>query len=235
MRTGVPKAYVNIPGKKYYNYHGLIMPCNIQPEPEPLVTYDTKPGGGDIITITLNAIMKGNFNKADFDYPTVHNAVTSGYYGPYLGQSVEDFGGGLYYYNIYRIVIAWDTIVLPLDCTILDAKIMATLTDKWSGFIFSIVIRNGMPDYPHIPVENGDYNFARYTGYGGSAEITDPGDWELVFDDVGKLWINKAGYTKLILMSDRDYVSQVPVLNDTVGFIDDLSYWKLRITYQEAA
>jgi len=235
MRTGFTNAFINKPLKKYYSYHGILMPCNIQPDPEPFASYEIKPGGGPVVTTTFEAIMKGNFDKSDFDYDLVHNAVESGFYGPYLGQKREDFGGGLYLYDIFRIVLAWDTVSLPFDCTILAAKIKATLTDKWSSFIFSIVVRNGMPLYPHIPVERRDYNFAMYSRYGGSAEITDPGPWELVFDEVGRSWINKEGYSKFILMSDRDFVSQPPVANDTIGFMDMLQFWKLEVTYQESA
>ena len=234
MKTCFIHGNPNKPVKKYYYYHGVLRSCLIQPDPGKIICYDTKEPGGEIKTVTFYASMKGNFNKSGFDYLTVHNAVESGFYGPYIGQSREDFGGGLYLFNIYRIVIAWDTINLPNDCNILDARIKATLTDKWSGFIFNIVIRNGMPEYPHIPVENRDYNFAMYSGYGGSAEIIDPGPWELVLDDVGKSWINKEGYSKFILLSDRDFVSQEPVANDTVGFMDMLAFWKLEITYQEA-
>ena len=35
MKTGFNNAFVNIPGTKYYSYHGFLMPCNIQPDPSP--------------------------------------------------------------------------------------------------------------------------------------------------------------------------------------------------------
>lgn len=35
MKTGFNNAFVNIPGTKYYSYHGRVMPCNIQPDPAP--------------------------------------------------------------------------------------------------------------------------------------------------------------------------------------------------------
>jgi len=34
IKTCIKKSYVDIPATKYYKYHGLIMPCNIQPDPE---------------------------------------------------------------------------------------------------------------------------------------------------------------------------------------------------------
>ena len=35
MKTGFNNAFVNIPGTKYYSYHGIIKPCNVQPDPDP--------------------------------------------------------------------------------------------------------------------------------------------------------------------------------------------------------
>jgi len=35
MRTGFTNAFVNKPLTKYYSYHGIIMPCNVQPNPDP--------------------------------------------------------------------------------------------------------------------------------------------------------------------------------------------------------
>lgn len=35
MKTGFNNAFVNIPGTKYYKYHGIMMPCNVQPDPPP--------------------------------------------------------------------------------------------------------------------------------------------------------------------------------------------------------
>ena len=37
MKNGFSKGYVDIPATKYYDYHGLIKPCNIQPEIPPLL------------------------------------------------------------------------------------------------------------------------------------------------------------------------------------------------------
>ena len=34
MQNGFAKGFIDIPGKKYYKYHGLNKDCNIQPEPE---------------------------------------------------------------------------------------------------------------------------------------------------------------------------------------------------------
>ena len=43
MKNGFYKGFIDIPSKKYYKYHGLIMPCNIQPDPDPLLDYPLFP------------------------------------------------------------------------------------------------------------------------------------------------------------------------------------------------
>lgn len=40
MRTGFTNAFPNKPLNKYYMYHGILMPCNIQPDPEPFKSYE---------------------------------------------------------------------------------------------------------------------------------------------------------------------------------------------------
>jgi len=235
MRTGFTNAFPNKPLKKYYSYHGILMPCNIQPDPEPFIDYDTKEPGGPIVTVTFSAIMKGNLNYSWFGYDYVHDYPTGGFYGPYIGGSFEDFGGGWLYYSLYRIVIAWDTITIPVNCTILDARIKTTLVNKWSTVLFSITVQNGMPTYPHIPAVIGDYYYANYFGDGGSEPIHDPGPFEIELNSLGRSWVNKGGYTKFALLSDHDIVRLPPVANDTVGFSDTPGYWKLEVTYQEAA
>lgn len=45
MKTGFVKAFIDKTAKKYYNYHGLIMPCNLQPEPDTLIEYPITSGG----------------------------------------------------------------------------------------------------------------------------------------------------------------------------------------------
>lgn len=39
MKTGFTNAFVKIPGTKYYSYHGIIKPCNVQPNPAPFEDY----------------------------------------------------------------------------------------------------------------------------------------------------------------------------------------------------
>jgi len=40
MKTGFVNAYIKVPLQKYYSYHGTIMPCNIQPNPDPFLLED---------------------------------------------------------------------------------------------------------------------------------------------------------------------------------------------------
>jgi len=41
MQTCIVKGFVDVPGTKYYYYHGMLRPCNIQPEIECFDKIDT--------------------------------------------------------------------------------------------------------------------------------------------------------------------------------------------------
>jgi len=51
MKNGFYKGFIDIPSKKYYKYHGLIMPCNIQPDPEPLIKIPLVPAPAEWVLI----------------------------------------------------------------------------------------------------------------------------------------------------------------------------------------
>jgi len=233
MKTCFKKGFLDIPATKYYYYHGLIRPCNIQPDPICFKDYNTTGEYGPPITKTFTAYYDVGWNYSDFNYTDAHDHVSGGIYGPFIGQSKEDFGGGLFLYQFYRMGVVWDTVTLPWDCNIGSASIILTITDKWSGVLFDVVIRNGMPTFPHITDYIYDYYYDNYSGDYGRKEITAPGSFEICLTAGGLLLINKTGYTKFALISSHDIDRTIPVANDTIGINGISSYIKLKIVYQE--
>jgi len=124
----------------------------------------------------------------------------------------RDFGS----FSIYRGFMFFDTSALS-DNTIIKEATLA-INGNPSQFLaqdFNIVIQNGQPDYPHIPLESSDYDRTRYHGNGGSINTADltPGSYNNInLNSDGKTWINKQGITKLCLRSDRDINGIPPLL-----------------------
>ena len=232
-KTGFSNGFANIPGQKYYKYHGWVRECNIEPILPPYLEFPVGPPYGPPITRYFSAHYDVGWNYSDFDYTAAHDHVSGGIYGPYIGQTKEDFGGGLFLYQFYRMGVVWDTVILPWNCRINSASILLTITDKWSGVLFDIVIRNGMPTFPHITDHIYDYYYDNYWGDFGRKEITDPGSFEIPLTDMGILLINKTGYTKFALISSHDIDRNIPVANDTIGINGLSSYIRLKVIYQE--
>ena len=109
-------------------------------------------------------------------------------------------------YSISRAFLIFDTSIIPDGANITEAVISLYVSYDFSDTDFEVVVQNGQPTYPHIPLEAEDYNRQHYIGDGGSnstANIT--GDWlNITLNSNGKSWINKQGYTKLCLRSSRD-------------------------------
>ena len=233
MKTCIVKGFVDVPGTKYYYYHGMLRPCNIQPEIVCFDKVDTTEGYGPEKTKTFSSYYDVGWNYGDFVYADGHDHVSGGIYGPYVGQSKEDFGGGLYYYQFYRMGLVWDTVILPWDCLIVSAKVILKITDKWSGVTFDLVLMNGTPDYPHTSDNIYDYDITNYSGNYGSIPITAPGEIEIDLTSGGLLLINKTGYTKFALLSSDDIDEKIPTANDTIGINGISSYIKLKVVYKE--
>jgi len=72
---------------------------------------------------------------------------------------------------------------------------------------FDVVVQQGMPTYPHEPIEVGDYNETNYSGDGGSinsADLSADVYADIAITELG--WIQKGdgAVTKLCLRSSRD-------------------------------
>jgi len=83
---------------------------------------------------------------------------------------------------------------------------------------FNIIVQNGQPDYPNKPMIGSDYDRTKYSGNGGSIST---GNWaryefkNMVLNEDGISWINKQGYTKLLLRAEGDINGIAPIeVND---------------------
>ena len=111
------------------------------------------------------------------------------------------------YYIIWRGFLYFDTSMIPDGATILSANL--TLYMKASTFNnFKLVIQNGQPNFPHMPMQAGDYYQGYYMGNGGEIDAsTISADYEkhnITLNSYGLEWINKEGITKLCLRTSRD-------------------------------
>jgi len=155
----------------------------------------------------------GPINEAD--YVTEHDAsegatimfADGNLY--YLGQSFS----GLYY-TIYRLFLHFDTSVIDPNAIITSIKLRLCVNSKdYMYRDFDILVRNGQPTYPHLPLETGDYLYSHYSGNGGQINTADMNVSQyndITLNAVGKSWINKGGYTKLALICSTDIAYDTP-------------------------
>lgn len=158
----------------------------------------------------------GHIVKDNANYTTCHDAATGGVsYGntsEYIGQRLT---GGSYW--IWRFFVFFDTSSIADDATIISATLTfyTSINKDDVDTDFSIVIRNGMPDYPHDALAVGDYLYSHYSGDGGSINTANVSATQYAANVIdlnatGLGWINKTGTTKLALISSRDIDSLIP-------------------------
>ncbi|HIG98985.1 MAG TPA: LamG domain-containing protein, partial [Thermoplasmata archaeon] len=151
------------------------------------------------------------------NYNTVRNA-TSGTVGSsattlYLGQ--RKFGST---YFVYRGFILFNTTALPSNAYIDNATISLYKNSDYSSTDFLLTVQNGQPTYPHSPLQSTDYNKDYYSGNGGSFNTSGFGSGynNINLNTNGISWLNKTGWTKLCLRSNRDINGNAPTGNEFV-------------------
>lgn len=113
MKTGFTNAFVNKPLTKYYSYHGIIKPCNVQPNPDPFEDFP------NTYTECVWQIWK------DFDFHSVGNMYVKYLVGDFAPSSDNDpcakkfwDGKARYYYcevSLYCYKPAWGTTLFIND------------------------------------------------------------------------------------------------------------------------
>jgi len=149
-------------------------------------------------------------------YATAHDAATSS-----VNEGVLSVGQVLGY-NISRAFVYFDTSSVP------DGATIDTVTlDLWGSLDlsfanFNLIVRSGMPTYPHDPLVAGDYLYSQYAGTGNDAWNTSSMVLNayntITLNATGRGWINKTGWTKLALISEEDVNSSAPTGFETIQF-----------------
>jgi len=149
-------------------------------------------------------------------------------------------------YNIMRLALIFNTSSIPEGAIITAVRLNIYCTVVGSDVAYNVVIQNGQPTYPSVPLVAGDFDQAHYSGDGGSRSASDfhNSTWGYIdFNETGMGWINKGGVTKLLLRSSRDIASQAPTyVSETVFperirfYLNQSSYIPyLSVTYTAAA
>jgi len=124
------------------------------------------------------------------------------------------------YYYIYRGFLYFDTSSIPDGATILSANLTLYMRLN-STESFDLIIQNGQPTYPHMPMHTEDYYYIHYTGNGGSISSSEISvvifdAYNITLTSDALQWINKEGVTKLCLRTSRDINKNEPSDNEYV-------------------
>lgn len=188
------------------------------------------------ITLTVNT-MKGatfpitidpdiSFNTSISDgyiwnygtnYTTIHDGDSGGVFvsGNTLGCG-QDAG----VYSIFRGYVYFNTSAIPVGANITNATLKLYGQADSSSSDFNVVTREGMPTYPHDPLETTDYNYTHYTGDGGSFNTSTFNTTRYNNITLNASWV-QAGVgaaTKLALISSKDIDATAPTYIEYVTF-----------------
>lgn len=159
----------------------------------------------------------GYMGRVDAVYATCHDATEAGEVSAsYL--SVGQWPG----YSIFRATLYFDTSSIPDGATI-DAVTLSLYGDvDLSVTDFNLIVRSGMPTYPHDPMVVGDYLHSHYSGTGNNSWNTSSmvrnAYNDIILNATGRGWIDKEGWTKLVLISEEDVNSSAPTAFEWVSF-----------------
>lgn len=230
MKTGFLPAFADYSFDKVYNYHGMRQVCNIQAEPIAPILYDTDAVYGPLLYKQFNAELNMGWSRRGGSYSFIHDhpvgADFEGKIGQYYWFLREEFMVG-------RYGVAFRVSGIHPTSKIVDATIyLNPIWEDWQED-FSIIVRSGMPTYPHIPTVLEDYNKDHYFGNGGSVHSLDRHWGWIALNAIGISWINFSGITKFVLISSRDIDAIEPIYHQYVDFSTEPGDVRLVIQYRE--
>lgn len=188
-----------------------------------------------IVNITQST--NGVWDEDNSDYLTARNAVSS-------IVSIGTLNVGQWYwatyptkYHIHRSVLIFDTSEIDNAALIISATLKLRISGGTRDTDFDVIIKNGMPTYPHNPVIDADYALTNYAGNGGSKNTGDlVGDVNEVFNislnPTGKSWINLVGETKFALISSRDVGSDAPTGYEYISIANSAGTYYVILTVE---
>jgi len=205
---------------------------NVESKPDvPVVTgagggNDIHIGGGNLSAEenTLEILSDsddGRFANTDASYNTARTDAVSDF--------MEDTGEGIWVgqrfttsYQINRGCLFFDTSHIPASAVIVSAKLRLYQYLDISTNDFDIVVQNGQPIYPSKPIQVSDYSYLLYSGDGGSfntSGFTDSGNpFDINLSVTGLSWINRSGFTKFMLRSNKDINGNAPIGKEYSSF-----------------
>ncbi|MCX6666033.1 MAG: DUF2341 domain-containing protein [Euryarchaeota archaeon] len=132
---------------------------------------------------------------------TIYNTTTL-----YIGQQ-KQLGRPFNTWKVWRTFLFFDTSSLAENMVIKQTNLTIYKYSTYPLTGFNIVVQNGQPNSPHMSLLSEDYYYGNYSGDGGSFYTDSFGldnKGVIDFNEDGKSWVNKQGYTKLCLRSSRD-------------------------------
>lgn len=181
---------------------------------DPDVSFTTSASDGYVYTGGYWVPYATAWGASNADYLNVSSSTFT------VGQEYTHTGGSYWWHTIYRSFLFFDTSSIP-DAAVIDAAYLGLYqynSDVDSAF--DVVIQNGMPTYPHEPLQLSDYNKAYYSSDGGSAAygfFSGVGYKEITLNATGEGWIDVDGTTKLCLRSSRDISGTAPEADGYYG------------------
>jgi hypothetical protein len=152
-------------------------------------------------------------------YATGHNiasgtAVTYGADDILIGQTFTTK------WSIWRGYLFFDTSALPDDATITSANVGLRGETDESDANFNISLQTSNDaSYPHNPITIADYDYTKYTGYGGNFSTVgfNASGWNNIsMSATGLTWISLTGTTIFCIRSNEDIITSQPGLHEYV-------------------
>ncbi|HVQ01594.1 MAG TPA: PKD domain-containing protein [Candidatus Thermoplasmatota archaeon] len=187
-------------GLKLSDLNAMVFPVVI----DPTLTLYSSSSDGRLCNHSTNYLNSWNALTSNGMVDVTHIAI---------GQSKQTLT-----YYIYRGFVFFNTSALPSNAIIDNATLGLYKSSDSSATDFLITIQNGQPTYPHDPPQTGDYSKTHYSGNGGTLNTSGFGNGynNISLTSDGISWINRTGWTKLCLRSNRDINGTTPMGNEYV-------------------
>ncbi|HVQ01398.1 MAG TPA: PKD domain-containing protein [Candidatus Thermoplasmatota archaeon] len=187
-------------GLKLSDLNAMVFPVVI----DPTLTLYSSTSDGRLCNHSTNYLNSWNALTSNGMIDVTHIAI---------GQSKQTLT-----YYIYRGFVFFNTSALPSNAIIDNATLGLYKSSDSSTTDFLITIQNGQPTYPHDPPQTGDYSKTHYSGNGGTLNTSGFGNGynNISLNNDGISWINRTGWTKLCLRSNRDINGTTPTGNEYV-------------------
>jgi len=156
----------------------------------------------------------------NLNYYTAHSNAMGTVTNAYALLIRQYYKAGEGYY-IARGAVSFDCSTIPADALIINAYLKCYAYGN--AIPITVLIKNGQPTYPSLEPVAADYNIANYSGNGGEGVIPDAGGtivgFNIDFNSLGISWINRSGYTKLLIVSEKDEDEEPPIDISYVSYI----------------